>query len=55
VQGGRGGGHSAAVGQGVPVPSLGAAGEEVAADAWLPGLGASRSQLTRGVMGPSSR
>lgn len=41
-------------GKGVPVPSLGAAGEEVTADVWLPGLGLSWSQLTRGAMGPSS-
>lgn len=40
-------------GRGVPVPSPGAAGEEVTADVWLPGLGLSCSQLTCGAMGPS--
>lgn len=51
---GVGGGHSTAVGQGVSGPSLAAAGEELTADVQLQGLGLSWSQLTRGVMGPSS-
>lgn len=48
------GGHSTAVGQGLSGLSLAAAGEEVTTDVQLQGFGVSWSQLTRGLMGPSS-
>lgn len=51
---GWGGGHSTALGQGVSGPSLAAAGEEITTDVQFQGLGVSCSQLTQGLMGPSS-
>lgn len=51
---GMGGWAQHCCGAGGVRPSLVAAGEGLTADAQLQGLGLSWSQLTRGVMGPSS-